>query len=128
MRSPLVPFLVVLGLASTVVLVLLLVQTIGLRQDLEQARADLAALHAEVQAQEAGATTEEVRSELHLLETGIRDWLIATGADGGFDGDPMQPAGGGTAAEILERIEEVLARVEALDDRVTQICDGVPVC
>ena len=65
------------------------------------------------------------------LESGIRDWLIATGADGGFEGDPSQPAGGSGASstdEVLDRLDLVLERITALDQRVDDICDGVPVC
>ncbi len=44
MRSPIGPILILLGLATTVVLVLVLFQSIGLRSDLERARADVASL------------------------------------------------------------------------------------
>lgn len=131
MRSPIGPILILLGLATTVVLVLLLVQTMGLRTELQRARADVAALQEQVEAQEEPMTTAELTRELDDLESGIRDWLIATGADGGFEGDPNQPAGGGgpsAADEVLERLDLVLERITALDQRVDDICDGVPVC
>jgi len=128
MRSAIGPILVVLGLGTTVVLVLLLLRVNGLRSDLEAARDEVTALQAQVDAQESGVTTEELQRELDTLQAGLRDWLIATGADGGFDGDSSQPAGGGTASEILERMDEVLERITALDERVTDICEGVPVC
>jgi hypothetical protein len=78
----------------------------------------------------ATVSPEDLRTELAELESGIRDWLIATGADGGFETDPGQPAGGDSASAelILARIEDVLARVTALDRRVDEICEGVPVC
>lgn len=129
MRSPIGPILVVLGLGTTVVLVLMLLQVNGLRSDLEAARSEVSSLQAQVETQEAGVTSEELRRELDELQTGIRDWLIATGADGGFDDDPSQPAGGGGSAnELLDRLDEVLERITALDERVSDICDGVPVC
>ena len=130
MRSPIGPILIVLGLGTTVVLVLLLVQTMGMRSELERARADLAAVQAQVESQEEPMTTAELTRELADLESGIRDWLIATGADGGFEGDPNQPAGGGdsSAAEVLDRLDLVLERITALDQRVDEICEGVPVC
>ena len=128
MRSPIGPILVVLGLGTTVVLVLLLLQVNGLRSDLEAARAEVGALQAQVETQEAGVTTAELQRELDTLQAGIRDWLIATGADGGFDDDPSQPAGGGSVSQLLERMDEVLERITALDERVSDICDGVPVC
>ena len=128
MRSPIGPILIVLGLGTTVVLVLLLLQVNGLRADLEGARADVSSLQAQVDAQESGVTTDELQRELDTLQAGIRDWLIATGADGGFEDDPSQPAGGGLASELVDRLDEVLDRITALDERVSDICDGVPVC
>jgi hypothetical protein len=128
MRSPIGPILVVLGLGTTVVLVLLLLQVNGLRSDLEAAGAQVTSLQAQVDAQAPGVTTAELQRELDSLQAGIRDWLIATGADGGFDGDPSQPAGGGSASELLDRLDEVLERITALDRRVDEICEGVPVC
>lgn len=128
MRSPIGPILVVLGLGTTVVLVLLLLQVNGLRSDLEAARGDVSSLQAQIDAQESGVTTEELQRELDTLQAGIRDWLIATGADGGFDDDPSQPAGGGSMSELVDRLDEVLDRITALDERVSDICEGVPVC
>lgn len=126
MRSPIGPVLILLGLATTVVLVLVLFQSIGLRSDLDRARAEVASLRAEVEAQEAGLDDETLVRRLDELESGIRDWLIATGADGGFDGSP---AGGGTDSnEVMDRLDEILARINALDDRVDEICESVPVC
>jgi len=129
MRSPIGPILVLLGLGTTVVLVLLLVQTMGLRSDLDEARTEVAALQEQVDAQAEPMTVSELTRGLEELEAGIRDWLIATGADGGFDGDPNQPAGGaGTVDELLDRLDEVLERITALDRRVDEICESVPVC
>lgn len=128
MRSPIGPILVILGLATTAVLVLLLLQSMSLRDDLRQARDEVTALQARVDTIETVAP-DDLRRELAELESGIRDWLIATGADGGFETDPGQPAGGSTTAdEILDRIDDVLARITALDRRVDEICEGVPVC
>lgn len=130
MRSPIGPILIVLGLGTIVVLVLLLLQTTGMRSELERARADLAAVQARVESQEKPMTTADLTRELADLESGMRDWLIATGADGGFEGDPNQPAGGGDSAadEVLDRLDLVLERITALDQRVDEICEGVPVC
>ena len=128
MRSPIGPVLILLGLATTVVLVLVLFQTIGMRGDLERAREEVATLRTQVETQEASITADELTRDLDELESNLRDWLIATGADGGFEGDPGSPAGGGSASDVLDRIDEVLARITALDDRVDEICEGVPVC
>ncbi len=126
MRSPIGPVLILLGLATTVVLVLVLFQSIGLRSDLDKARSEVAQLRAEVESLEPGLTDEDLTGRLDELEAGIRDWLIATGADGGFDGTP---AGSGNGdGEVLDRLDEILARVNALDDRIDEICEGVPVC
>ena len=126
MRTATGPLLVVIGLAMTIVLVLLLFVSLGTRSKLEATRAELAALRAAVEGAEPGVTVDELEQQLVVLEGGIRDWLIATGADGGFE----TPAGGdgssGTA--IVERLDEILERIEALDARVEEICEGVPVC
>lgn len=132
MRSPIGPFLVVLGLASTLLVVLVLFQVIGVRQDLDRAEERVATLEAEVSAQEPGATLVELRRELDELRTFTRDWLIATerGAGDGGD-DPGTPAGGDEDADyatLVQRIDLVLERIEALDQRVDEICEGVPVC
>ena len=58
----------------------------------------------------------------------MRDWLIATGADGGFESDPGGSGVSPTADQIMARIDEVLVRITALDERVEEICVGVPVC
>jgi flagellar motor switch protein FliG len=128
MRSPIGPILVILGIATAAVLVLVLMQSMGLRDELRQARDEVATLQARVDTLETVAP-DDLRRELEELESGIRDWLIATGADGGFETDPGQPAGGSaTADEILDRIDDVLARITALDRRVDEICESVPVC
>ena len=125
MRSPIGPILVVLGLGTTVVLVLLLLQVNGLRSDLEAARGDVAALQAQVEVQEAGVTVEELQGVLDALEADLRD---ALGSGGAGVGDPSQPAGGGTTSQLLDRMDEVLDRITALDERVSDICESVPVC
>jgi hypothetical protein len=129
MRSPIGPILVVFGLATAAVLVLVLLQSMSLRDELRQARDEVALLQSQMDTT-ATVSPEDLRTELAELESGIRDWLIATGADGGFETDPGQPAGGDSASaeQILARIDEVLARVTAMDRRVDEICEGVPVC
>src|SRR5688500_17309450 len=131
MRSPIGPVLILLGLATTVVLVLVLFQTVGLRSDLEAARSEVAELRTQVESQEPGLTDEDLTGRLDELEAGIRDWLIATGADGGFDGTPAGSGNGGASpddGEVLDRLDEILTRINALDDRIDEICEGVPVC
>ena len=126
MRSPIGPVLVLIGLATTVVLVLVLFQNFGLRSDLESVREELGVLRSEVEATESGVTDEELVGRLDELEAGIRDWLISTGADGGFDESPAGSAP--PQDEVLDRLDEVLARINDLDARVDEICEGVPVC
>ncbi|MBW3612765.1 MAG: hypothetical protein KY392_02760 [Chloroflexi bacterium] len=134
MRSPLGPILVLLGLATTLVVVLLLVQVMGLRGDLVRAEERLVTLQAEVEAQDPGVTATELRRELDELRTWTRDWMIATqpGPGGGSVGTPAGSGGRGDDDEgnavILRRIDQVLLRIDALDARIDEICEGVPVC
>ena len=125
MRSPVGPIVVIVGLATTVVLVLLLFQNLGIRSDLEAARAEVAELRATVDSLEPGVTDTDLVRRLDDLESGIRDWLISTGADGGFDGEPT--ASGSTSA-VMDRLDEIRAQIEALDSRLDEICENVPVC
>lgn len=124
MRSPIGPALILLGVATTAVLVLVLFQTIALRGDLERARDELSVLQARTETIEPGVSPQELQRGLDALEVAIRDWLIATGADGGFDDDPSSPAG----SAVLERLDEILERIEGLEERIDEICEGVPVC
>ena len=128
MRSPIGPILVVLGLATVVVLVLVLFQTIGLRSDLDATRAELETLRGTVETRDEGVSEEELVARLDELEAGIRDWLIATGADGGFDETPGGSGGATADGTLADRLDEILERIQALDDRIDQICEGVPVC
>lgn len=129
MRSPIGPFLVVLGLATVVMVVLVLFQVIGLRSDLDRAEERVATLQSQVEAQEPGVTSTELRREIDELRAWTRDWLIATEPAGG---DVGTPAGGSTDGgddeAVLRRIDLVLERIEALDARIDELCEGVPVC
>ena len=129
MRSSTGPILIVLGMATAVVLVLLLLQTIGLRGDLDTARAEVTALKAEVAGLERGVPMSELSMRLAELENDIQEWVVAFSSDVPAGGDPTSPAGGTvTNAEILDRVEDVLARIDDLDARIDDICDSVPVC
>ena len=126
MRSPLGPFLVIIGLATILVLVLVIFQAMGLRGDVERISERMETLRADVAAIEPGVDRDELRRQLEITESAIRDWLIATGADG-FDPDAT-PGAGGDSGEVLDRLDEVLDRLEALDRRLDEICEGVPIC
>jgi hypothetical protein len=127
MRSPFGIVLVILGVAAVAVMLLVVLQSMTMRDELRQARDEVAALQARVETIETVSPDDLVR-ELEVLESGIRDWLIATGADG-FDPDASTPAGGGTGDdEVLDRLDDVLARIDALDERLDEICEGVPIC
>ena len=129
MRSPIGPVLIIIGLATTTVLVLVLLQTIGLRGDLEAVRQQVDVLQTEVIDLDRGVPMSELSMELAELENDIRDWVVAFSSDGPPDGDPSSPAGGSTPdAEILDRIDDVLARIDDLDARINEICANVPVC
>jgi hypothetical protein len=135
MRSASGPLVVIIGLAMTVALVLLLFVNLGTRSELEAARGELESLRVRVDAMEPGVTTAELEEQLSDIEGGIRNLLIATrvdgGADGGADGGGSESSPGmddATGTAIVERLDEILDRIEALDDRVDEICGNVPVC
>jgi hypothetical protein len=127
MRSPIGPILVILGLATVAVLVLLLIQTSGLRGDVEAAYAEVGALRAQVADTGSGVTASELQTSLDELEGRIETLVSESGS--GTDGDPSQPAGGGgTDDAVADRLDEILDRIGALDYRIDEICDSVPVC
>ena len=126
MRSPLGPALLIVGLATILVLVLLIFQVIGLGNDADRLSEELDALRADVAAIEPGIDRDELERQLGITESALRDWLIATGADG-FDPDAT-PNAGQDADDVSDRLDEILDRLEALDRRLDQICEGVPVC
>ncbi|MDQ3149248.1 MAG: hypothetical protein M3Q38_04905, partial [Chloroflexota bacterium] len=116
-------------LVTSVVLVLVLLQTIGLRGELVDARADVGVLRTQVEDLDRGVPMSELSMELAELENDIRDWVVAFGNDVPSDGDPASPAGGANAdAEVLDRLDDVLARIDDLDARIDEICANVPVC
>jgi len=129
MRSSTGPVLIVLGLATAVVLVLVLLQTMALRGDLDAARQEVVTLRAELDGLERGVPMSELSMRMAELENDIRDWVVAFGAEVPANGDPSSPAGGsGTGDEIVDRLDDVLARMDALDARIDEICENVPVC
>ena len=120
MRSPIGPVLAIVGLATTVVLVLLLFQNLSIRSDLEAARADVAELTTVVESMEPGLTDQDLDRRLTELEATIRDWLASTGGSPGNG-----PAAGGG---IGQQLDEISDQIEALDRRLDEICENVPVC
>jgi hypothetical protein len=127
MRSPLGAVLVILGLATTLILVLVLFQTIGLREDLDRTDERLATVGEEIEAQEPGIARGELQRTVNDLESRLRAWMLDNIADAGPAASPGSGSGGG-AGEILDRLDEVLDRLEALDERIDEICEGVPIC
>jgi hypothetical protein len=129
MRSPTGPVLIGMGLATIVVLALMLLQIVGLRGDLDAAREEVVSLTTQVDGLERGVPISELSMRLAELENDIRDWVVAFSSDVPAGGDPTTPAGGTvTNAELLDRIDDVLARIDDLDARIDEICDNVPVC
>lgn len=130
MRSAATPVLVILGLASLVLLLLVLLWTVGLRGDLESARGEVADLRTQVDTMERGVPMSELSMRLAQLENDIEEWVLAFSSDVPSDGGGSGGGGGGTADTqlILDRLDRVLDRIEALDARVDEICEGVPVC
>ena len=128
MRSPIGPTLIILSLATAVVLALVLLQTTGLRGDLDRARAEIVTLREQVDGIERGVPMSELSLRLAELENDIEEWVVAFGSDT-VPGDGSTPAGGSDGMdEVLDRLDDVLARINDLDERIDEICDGVPVC
>ena len=128
MRSPIGPALIILSLATAVILVLVLLQTTGLRGDLDRARAEVVTLREQVDTFERGVPMSELSMRLAELENDIQEWVIAFSADT-VPGDGSTPAGGDASInDVLDRLDDVLARINDLDDRVDEICQNVPVC
>jgi hypothetical protein len=128
MRSPIGPALIILSLATAVILVLVLLQTTGLRGDLDRARAEVVTLRERVETFERGVPMSELSMRLAELENDIQEWVIAFSSDT-VPGDGSTPAGGDASiSDVLDRLDDVLARINDLDDRVDEICQNVPVC
>jgi hypothetical protein len=122
MRSAIGPLSVLIGMAMTVVLVLLLFVNLGTRSELEEVRGELDALRASADAAvEPEIGTAELVDRLDEIDAAVDELLLATGGAG-------QPTGPDDATAITDRLDEILDRVEALDARVDEICDNVPVC
>jgi hypothetical protein len=119
--------LIILSLATAVVLVLVLLQTTGLRGDLDRARAEVVTLREQVEGLERGVPMRELSTRLTELENDLREWLVS--GSGTSQGDASTPAGGSASTdEVLDRVDDVLARINDLDDRIDEICGRVPVC
>ena len=128
MRSPIGPALIILSLATAVILVLVLLQTTGLRGDLDRARAEVVTLREQVETFERGVPMSELSIRLAELENDIQEWVVAFSSDT-TPGDGSTPAGGDASIDdVLDRLDDVLARINDLDDRVDEICQNVPVC
>ena len=128
MRSPVGPALLILSLATAVVLVLVLLQTTGLRGDLDRARAEVVTLREQVEGLERGVPMSELSMRLAELENDIQEWVVAFGSDT-VPGDSSTPAGGDASTdEVLDHIDDVLARIDDLEGRIDEICGGIPVC
>ncbi|MEP7081587.1 MAG: hypothetical protein ABI841_01280 [Chloroflexota bacterium] len=127
MRSPLGPALVILGLATTLLVGLVLFQTIAQRDDLDRIDERLEAISQEIAAQEPGIARGELQRTLNDLESRLRAWMLDNIADAGPAASPGSGSAG-DADEILDRLDEVIDRLEALDRRLDQICEGVPIC
>jgi hypothetical protein len=96
---------------TLVLLVVLVLQAIATRTELDQ-------LHREVAAAESGIGSGDLALALGDLENRIKEWLRGTAA-----GSPLS-----SAAPADVRIDEILATLRRLEARVDQICEGVPVC
>jgi hypothetical protein len=135
MRSGAAGWLIGLNVLLLVALALLIVQTVQLRGDLNAAREELTDMRATVTELERGVPVSEVALRFDAVERELRQLALVVGTP-----DPTPPPGaspgpdgsdggdGATDAAVLARLDEVLDAIEALDDRVDEICQNVPVC
>jgi hypothetical protein len=130
MRSPIGPALLILSLATVLVLVLMLFQANGMREELDRARAEVVTLREQVEGLERGVPMSELSMRLAELENDIQAWVVAFGEDVTPTGGSGGSGTGDTASnrEVLARLDDVLDRIDDLDARVDEICGNVPVC
>jgi phage shock protein A len=127
MRSPIGPILVIVSLATALGLAVVIVQTAGLRGQLDETRQEVVSLREQVETMERGVPMSKLSMRLAELENDIREWVVAFSSDVA-PGDPSSTGGSASSEQVLDRLNEVLDRIEALDRRLDEICEGVPVC
>lgn len=131
MRSGAASWLIGLNVLLLVALALLIVQTVQLRGDLNAAREELTDMRSTVSELERGVPVSEVALRFDAVERELRQLALIVGTP-----DPPQPGVTGdpggddsvSSAAVVAQLEEVLDAIEALDNRVDEICRNVPVC
>lgn len=131
MRSGAAGWVIGLNVLLLVALALLIVQTVQLRGDLNAAREELTDLRGSVAELERGVPVSEVALRFDAVERELRQLALIvgtpdpTGSSGDSGGSGGESVG---SAAVVAQLEEVLDAIEALDNRVDEICRNVPVC
>lgn len=132
MRSGAAGWLIGLNVLLLVALALLIVQTVQLRGDLNAAREELTDMRTTVSELERGVPVSEVALRFDAVERELRQLALIVGTPdptGGPSGDSGSGDGESVgSAAVVAQLEEVLDAIEALDNRVDEICRNVPVC
>jgi hypothetical protein len=138
MRSGAAGWLIGLNVLLLVALALLIVQTVQLRGDLNAAREELTDMRTTVTELERGVPVSEVALRFDAVERELRQLALVVGtpdptsapgaSPGAAESDGSEGGDGASSAAVVAQLEEVLDAIEALDNRVDEICRNVPVC
>ena len=138
MRSGAAGWLIGLNVLLLVALALLIVQTVQLRGDLNAAREELTDMRTTVSELERGVPVSEVAQRFDAVERELRQLALVVGtpdptsapgaSPGTAESDGSEGGDGASSAAVVAQLEEVLDAIEALDNRVDEICRNVPVC
>src|ERR671919_794569 len=131
MRSGAAGWLIGLNVLLLVALALLIVQTVQLRGDLSAAREELTDMRTTVSELERGVPVSEVALRFDAVERELRQLALIVGSQPPAEpgASPSEDRGDSvSSAAVVAQLEEVLDAIEALDNRVDEICRNVPVC
>ena len=78
--------------------------------------------------QEVATANDLLTGRLDELESSVNELSETLSLTDGGDGSAVPPELAATLRDIADQVSELQDLVQALDDRVDEICDNVPVC